>query len=233
MANYFDFGSQQNLSFCTKCKLWVPWILKVQSCGFPKIFVRAQSNLPTQLIPNNLMGYRITFNWVGKSTYWGEHIVTDIDLHAILSLLWTFASRFLKASFSSFCSLQQLELEVKPSWLMLFQSSSDPSESSSLLLSPMTFWKWIPLLGLQARFDCRPFPGVVACLRLAGVLSVHWAGMDGWGGACWVSTVGWTGVAVLDDIVEWTGVAVLNGGWFICDRPRENQEKGDDTGTLF
>ena len=62
----------------------------------------------------------------------------------MLSLLYSFSSRFLKASFSSFCCLQQLALEPK----------SVASHSSSLsfsLLSVITkvLWKCKPLLGSE------------------------------------------------------------------------------------
>ena len=105
----------------------------------------------------------------------------------MLSLLYNFSSRFLKASFSSFCCLQQLALEPK----------SVASHSSSLsfsLLSVITkvLWKCKPLLGSEVFFDEVFFlAGVsfvwrvvhgVGCIDwvcLLGVSSVWWAGVVG------------------------------------------------------
>ena len=89
------------------------------------------------------------------------------NLHAMFSLLWTLAKRFLKASIFSLWSWQQLD----PSGMLTFPSRfsspssliSSSSSSSSSLLYPTVLWKCRPLLGSE---------GVIDLLGLTGVLSV-------------------------------------------------------------
>lgn len=138
----------------------------------------------------------------------------------MFSLLWTFSSPFLNASFSIFCSLQQLPLEALSSATLLQSSSSSLTLSS--LLSPTALSKWIPLL----RWDVR---GVAACFLPAEVLFVHWAGVvrrggvvrwvDVFGGAGvvhWLSAVLWAGVECREGVVSCSVVSGLPDSWFVC-----------------
>lgn len=117
----------------------------------------------------------------------------------MFSLLCSFCSRFLKASFSSFCCLQQLALEPR----------SVASHSSSLsfsLLSVITklLWKCKPLLGSELFFD--------EVLLIAGVSSIWWlvhgVGCIDWMCLVGVSSVWWAGVVGRFD---WAHVFILPG----------------------
>ena len=117
----------------------------------------------------------------------------------MFSLLCSFCSRFRKASFSSFCCLQQLALEPR----------SVASHSSSLsfsLLSVITklLWKCKPLLGSELFFD--------EVLLIAGVSSIWWlvhgVGCIDWLCLVGVSSVWWAGVVGRFD---WAHVFILPG----------------------
>ena len=106
--------------------------------------------------------------------------------YMMLSLLCSFSSRFLIASFSSFCCLQQLALEPK----------SVASHSSSLsfsLLSLITkvLWKCKPVLGSEVFFEVFFLAGVSSVCRLVhGVGCIDWVCLVGVSSVWRASVVG-------------------------------------------
>ena len=122
----------------------------------------------------------------------------------MLSLLYSFSSRFLKASFSSFCCLQQLALEPK----------SVASHSSSLsfsLLSVITkvLWKCKPLLGSEVFFDEVFFLAGVSFVWqvVHGVAWMHWLSVSCRSFICVVSWCCWT---------IWLGTCIYSCWSFNC-----------------